>query len=30
MFAGMMFVAAVLFIFVARTYQEVTILHDEA
>jgi hypothetical protein len=25
-----MFVAAVLFIFVARTYQEVTILHDEA
>ncbi|HEX7863007.1 MAG TPA: POT family MFS transporter [Verrucomicrobiae bacterium] len=28
-FAGMMFVAAVLFIFVARTYQEVTILHEE-
>jgi POT family proton-dependent oligopeptide transporter len=28
-FAGMMFVAAVLFIFVARTYKEVTILHEE-
>lgn len=30
MFAGMMLVAAVLFIFVARTYQEQTILHEEA
>jgi POT family proton-dependent oligopeptide transporter len=29
MFAGMMFVASVLFIFVARTYQEQTILHEE-
>src|SRR5688572_1626785 len=29
-FAGMMFVAAILFIFVARTYKEVTILHEEA
>ena len=28
-FAGMMFVAAVLFIFVARTYKEVSILHEE-
>lgn len=30
MFAGMMFVAAVIFIFVAQRYKEVTILHDEA
>lgn len=30
MFAGMMFIAAVAFIFVARRYQEQTILHDEA
>jgi POT family proton-dependent oligopeptide transporter len=29
-FAGMMFVSAVLFIFVARTYKERTILHEEA
>ena len=28
-FAAMMFVASILFIFVARTYQEVTILHEE-